>query len=125
MENGSLQKQKITKRLEIPSPPLQRPGATAPFPNGNEGCRELQRVDIEETGEVYDPVTDRRFKFNLRAVSIVQELRHNRDLDRLIRIYAPLYRLKTDEARAEILEFLQRLEALGLYRPQPSELSEH
>ena len=118
MGEGSSQKPKITKRLQMP--PAVASGTAVPVTNVNQGCRDLQRLEIEDNGAAYDPVTDRRFEFNLRGLSIVQELQQNQDLNRLFLIYGNLYGLSSDAARAEVDEFLARLEQLQLYRPRSS-----
>jgi len=82
-------------------------------PRGD-GYDPLRRLKIQEDGLATDPQTQQQIRFNIRAISIVEELRKDPNLHRISHVYAELYRLDADSARREIREFLDQLRELKL-----------
>jgi len=82
-------------------------------PRGD-GYDPLRRLRIEEDGLATDPLTQQRIRFNIRAISIVEELRKDPSLHRIVNVYAELYRLDARTAHQEIQEFLDQLRELKL-----------
>lgn len=107
---------RITRRLN-PPPDWVPPMVATPEPKAmHDGCSVLRRLEIADDGEATDPRTGCRYDFNLRALSIVQELRIHADPIQLVSAYAALYRLTPGEAEREINAFLLELHDLGLFR---------
>ena len=78
----------------------------------------LQKLAISDEGFIFDPENGNSFTVNKTGLHIIKALRSGKDIDTITTELIDNFGVDEEEARNDLMDFLQQLKVLGLYQEE-------
>lgn len=78
----------------------------------------LKKLAISDEGFIFDPENGNSFTVNQTGLYIIDSLRSGKDPDTIVAEIVETFGVDEEEARDDLLDFLQQLKMLGLYQEE-------